>query len=103
MSDLPNPLVTAPETLQQPNTVGSALPTQFLPKLKNYASDPATTSLIQHELLPVIYQSFSYLDDADTQSHELRLNGQVGNVIYQVGGFYFKDSQSAWECKVAPL
>ena len=41
--------------------------------------------------LPVIYQSFSFLDEADTQSHELRLNGKIGGVIYQIGGFYFKE------------
>jgi iron complex outermembrane receptor protein len=41
--------------------------------------------------LPVIYQSFAFKDDAKTQSHELRLNGEVGRVIYQVGGFYFKE------------
>ena len=43
--------------------------------------------------LPVIYQSFQFMDDATAQSHELRLNGQVGKVIYQVGGFYFKENQ----------
>ena len=42
--------------------------------------------------LPVIYQSYSYQDEADTQSHELRLNGKLGGIIYQVGGFYFKES-----------
>ncbi|MBY0394106.1 MAG: TonB-dependent receptor, partial [Novosphingobium sp.] len=41
--------------------------------------------------LPVIYQSFSFQDDAGTQSHELRLNGKIGGVIYQIGGFYFKE------------
>ncbi len=43
--------------------------------------------------LPVIYQSFSFLDEADTQSHELRLNGKIGGIIYQIGGFYFKEKQ----------
>ncbi|OYU35407.1 TonB-dependent receptor [Novosphingobium sp. PASSN1] len=43
--------------------------------------------------LPVIYQSFSFQDEADTQSHELRLNGKIGGVIYQIGGFYFKEKQ----------
>jgi iron complex outermembrane recepter protein len=28
---------------------------------------------------------------AETQSHELRLNGNVGGIVYQVGGFYFKE------------
>ena len=42
--------------------------------------------------LPVVYRNFTHLDEADTQSHELRLNGTMGNgVIYQVGAFYFKE------------
>jgi iron complex outermembrane recepter protein len=41
--------------------------------------------------LPVIYRSYTFLDDAQTQSHELRLNGVVGGITYQVGGFYFKE------------
>jgi iron complex outermembrane recepter protein len=41
--------------------------------------------------LPIVYRSFTFMDDADTQSHELRLNGQLGGVIYQFGGFYFKE------------
>ncbi len=43
--------------------------------------------------LPVIYQSFAFQDEADTQSHELRLNGKIGGIIYQIGGFYFKEKQ----------
>jgi len=43
--------------------------------------------------LPVVYRNYTHLDVADTQSHELRLNGTLSNgVIYQVGGFYFKES-----------
>ncbi|MDF8333795.1 TonB-dependent receptor [Novosphingobium cyanobacteriorum] len=41
--------------------------------------------------LPTVYQSYTFLDDAETQSHELRLNGTVGGIVYQVGGFYFKE------------
>lgn len=41
--------------------------------------------------LPVIFRGFTFLADTDTQSHELRLNGQAGSVIYQVGAFYFKE------------
>ncbi len=43
--------------------------------------------------LPVVYRSFQFQDEADTQSHELRINGQVNNVIYQFGAFYFKETQ----------
>lgn len=41
--------------------------------------------------LPFTYRSFSWEKETDTQSHELRLNGTLGGVIYQVGGFYFKE------------
>lgn len=42
--------------------------------------------------LPIIYQSITFQDEADTQSHELRVNGKVAGIVYQVGGFYFKES-----------
>ncbi|MDT0506749.1 TonB-dependent receptor [Novosphingobium sp. MMS21-SN21R] len=41
--------------------------------------------------LPIVYRSYTFEDKAKTQSHEIRLNGEVGGVIYQVGGFYFKE------------
>ena len=42
--------------------------------------------------LPTTYRSFTFLDEADTQSHELRLNGEVSGITYQIGGFYFKET-----------
>ncbi|WP_310535020.1 TonB-dependent receptor [Novosphingobium sp.] len=54
---------------------------------RKYSGDPDN-----RRTLPVIYQSFSFQDDAETQSHELRLNGDIGGIIYQVGGFYFKET-----------
>jgi iron complex outermembrane receptor protein len=42
--------------------------------------------------LPVSYRSYTFQSDAKTQSHELRLNGVVNGITYQVGGFYFKES-----------
>ncbi|MCB2065016.1 MAG: TonB-dependent receptor [Erythrobacter sp.] len=43
--------------------------------------------------LPVVYRSFTFLDEAETQSHELRLNGEFDNgIVYQVGGFYFRET-----------
>jgi iron complex outermembrane recepter protein len=41
--------------------------------------------------LPVIYRSFSFKDVADTQSHELRLNGEVNGIVYQLGAFRFTE------------
>ncbi|MFM5950342.1 MAG: TonB-dependent receptor, partial [Novosphingobium sp.] len=42
--------------------------------------------------LPVSYRSYTFLSETKTQSHELRLNGVVGGITYQVGGFYFKEA-----------
>lgn len=43
--------------------------------------------------LPVSYQSINYIGEVETQSHELRLNGDLGGIIYQLGGFYFSEDQ----------
>jgi iron complex outermembrane receptor protein len=42
--------------------------------------------------LPVVYVQLVDHDETDTQSHELRLAGNVNNIIYQAGLFYFKQS-----------
>jgi iron complex outermembrane recepter protein len=42
--------------------------------------------------LPVVYRSYTFMDEARTQSHELRLNGTAGGITYQVGAFYFKET-----------
>jgi iron complex outermembrane recepter protein len=55
---------------------------------RDFSGDPRTKLT-----LPVVYQSFTFQDEARTQSHELRLNGEIGGVVYQVGGFYFKEKQ----------
>ena len=55
--------------------------------------------------LPVVYRSYSFQDEADTQSHELRLNGEIGGIIYQVGAFYFKeelDRESGFLLPIGP-
>ena len=41
--------------------------------------------------LPVIYRSFGFHNVVDTQSHELRLNGEANGIVYQVGAFFFKE------------
>ncbi|WP_353227802.1 TonB-dependent receptor [Novosphingobium sp.] len=53
---------------------------------RHFNGDPGN-----HLSLPETYQNFSFVDKADTQSHELRLNGVISGVTYQVGGFYFKE------------
>jgi iron complex outermembrane receptor protein len=41
----------------------------------------------------VVYSNYNFESYAHTQSHELRLAGEFANgFIYQVGGFYFKES-----------
>ncbi len=42
--------------------------------------------------LPVSYRSYTFQSDAKTHSHELRLNGVINGITYQVGGFYFKEA-----------
>jgi iron complex outermembrane recepter protein len=41
--------------------------------------------------LPATYRSYNWNKAIDTQSHELRLNGTLGNIVYQVGAFLFKE------------
>lgn len=57
---------------------------------RKYTSDPSNRLT-----LPSIYQSFGFQNEGDTQSHELRLNGNLGGIIYQVGGFYFREKTNA--------
>ncbi len=42
--------------------------------------------------LPVSYRSYGFLNETKTQSHELRLNGVISGITYQVGAFYFKET-----------
>jgi iron complex outermembrane receptor protein len=56
-----------------------------------YVGGYRTTSGTGHQGLPVTYQNYTFQDDTKTQSHELRLNGDIGLVTYQIGGFYFKE------------
>ena len=53
---------------------------------RKFSGDPSSRLA-----LPETYQSFIFVDEADTQSHELRLNGVVSGITYQIGGFYFKE------------
>ncbi len=65
---------------------------------RSYSADPDS-----FRTLPVSYRSFTYLDEARTQSHELRLNGEVGGIVYQVGAFYFKEKQDRESCFLLPI
>ncbi|MBB6096499.1 iron complex outermembrane receptor protein [Povalibacter uvarum] len=42
--------------------------------------------------LPVVYANVVEQNETTTQSHEIRLAGDVNGIIYQVGGFLFKQS-----------
>jgi iron complex outermembrane recepter protein len=66
--------------------ISDAATLSYIAGYRKYSGDP-TNRLT----LPVIYQSYNFQDEADTQSHELRLNGKIGGVIYQLGAFYFKE------------
>ena len=65
--------------------LGEAATITYTGGYRKFSADPSRLTL------PIIYQSYSFQDDADTQSHELRVNGTIGGVVYQVGGFYFKE------------
>jgi iron complex outermembrane recepter protein len=65
---------------------------------RSYSADPDS-----FRTLPISYRSFTYMDEARTQSHELRLNGEIGGVVYQVGGFYFKEKQDRESCFLLPI
>ena len=57
-----------------------------------YTGGYRTSSRTGSQGLPVVYQSTTFKNDVESQSHELRLNGVIGGVTYQVGGFYFKET-----------
>ena len=65
--------------------ISDAATLTYIGGYRKYSGDPGRITL------PTVYQSFNFQDEADTQSHELRVNGTLGGVIYQVGGFYFKE------------
>ncbi|MBF9152862.1 TonB-dependent receptor [Novosphingobium jiangmenense] len=65
--------------------ISDAATVTYIGGYRKYSGDPSRLTL------PTIYQSYNFQDEADTQSHELRVNGTLGGVIYQVGGFYFKE------------
>lgn len=56
-----------------------------------YTGGYRTSGRTGHQGLPVVYQSDTFKNDVKSQSHELRLNGNMGGITYQVGGFYFKE------------
>ena len=60
----------------------------YIAGYREYTGDPTGV-----RTLPVSYRSFTFPDEAQTQSHELRLNGDLGGIIYQVGAFYFNEKQ----------
>jgi iron complex outermembrane receptor protein len=53
---------------------------------RKFERDPKSTGS-----LPVVYANLVTNNRTETQSHELRLAGTVSGVIYQFGGFYFKE------------
>ena len=65
--------------------ISDAATLTYIGGYRKYSGDPSRLTL------PTIYQSYNFQDEADTQSHELRVNGTLGGVIYQLGGFYFKE------------
>ena len=58
----------------------------------SYIGGYRTSSRTGAQGLPVVYQTETFRNDVKSQSHELRLNGDLGGITYQVGGFYFKET-----------
>ena len=56
-----------------------------------YTGGYRTGGLTGEQGLPVTYRTITYLNDVTTQSHELRLSGEVGRVSYQTGVFHFQE------------
>ncbi len=69
--------------------IGENATLSYIAGYREYSGDPDS-----FVTLPVTYRSFSFLDDVETQSHELRLNGDLNGIVYQVGAFYFDEKQS---------
>jgi len=49
------------------------------------------TDSIERPTLPPAYVFLDFGSKVETQSHELRLNGEAGGILYQVGGFYYHE------------
>lgn len=58
---------------------------------RSFSIDPSSNLT-----LPVVYTTYNYQNDIDTQSHEIRLNGETDSgMIYQMGAFYFSEDIDA--------
>lgn len=49
------------------------------------------TDSIERPTLPPAYVFLDFGSKVETQSHELRLNGDAGGILYQVGAFYYRE------------
>lgn len=58
---------------------------------RRFEQDPDSISS-----LPVVYANTTTFNISKTQSHELRLSGDIDGIIYQVGGFLFKEDIDAF-------
>ena len=70
--------------------ISEAATLSYIAGYREYSEDPDS-----FVTLPVTYRSFGFLGEVQTQSHELRLSGDVNGIIYQVGGFYFDEQQQS--------
>ncbi|MFC3595182.1 TonB-dependent receptor [Novosphingobium piscinae] len=57
-----------------------------------YTGGYRTTSQVGDTNLSPRYTFKGFQNDVDTQSHELRLNGTTGGIIWQLGGFHFREN-----------
>jgi iron complex outermembrane recepter protein len=58
----------------------------------SYTGGYRSFSQTSYLTLPVVYRSYGFENETRSQSHELRLNGEVSGITYQIGAFYFKET-----------
>ncbi|WP_370307425.1 TonB-dependent receptor [Sphingobium abikonense] len=78
----------------QSDAVRGRIAYDFGPATVTYTGGYRTTDNDGSLGLPPTYFFRNYGSGVDTQSHEIRLNGDAGGIEWQTGAFYFKEKQS---------
>lgn len=78
----------------QSDAVRGRIAYDFGPATLTYTGGYRTTDNDGRLGLPPTYLFRNYGSGVDTQSHEIRLNGDANGIQWQTGAFYFKEKQS---------
>ncbi len=73
------------------------------PATLTYIGGYRTTDTIDQPALPPSYVFLDFGTNVETHSHELRLNGEAGKILYQVGGFYYQEELNTTRGLHSPL